>query len=166
MRYRLLMCSREFQQRDAQRTAAIMGRALSRRAQRIDDLEYRLRNLQQRAIDDLCRRVADIARRLEAGDLRVRFANFRNRRELLQQRLTKVLEQKIWQARRREEALRLHLEQMSPLAVLARGYAIVENGDGQVLRSAVSASAGDPLKIRLHEGQLRAVVSEATNEHE
>ncbi|MGH9584354.1 MAG: exodeoxyribonuclease VII large subunit, partial [Bryobacteraceae bacterium] len=53
-----------------------------------------------------------------------------------------------------------HLEQISPLAVLGRGYAIVENENGQVLRSAATASAGDPLKVRLHEGELRAVVSD------
>ncbi|MGH9622047.1 MAG: exodeoxyribonuclease VII large subunit, partial [Bryobacteraceae bacterium] len=135
------------------------GRALSRRAQRVDDLEYRLRNLQQRTLDGLRRRMAELGRRLEAGDLRVRFANLRHRRELLDQRLKKSLEQKLWQARRREEALRAHLEQMSPLTILARGYAIVENRQGHALRSAASASEGDPLNIRLHEGKLRAVVS-------
>ncbi|HEX7362997.1 MAG TPA: exodeoxyribonuclease VII large subunit [Bryobacteraceae bacterium] len=159
MRYRLLAASRELHQRDAERTMAIIGRALSRRAQHVDDLEYRLRNLQQRALDGLRRRMAELGRRLEAGDLRVRFANVRHRRELLEQRLKKALEQKLWQSRRRQEALRAHLEQMSPLTILARGYAIVENQQGKALRSAASAFEGDPLNIRLHEGKLRAIVS-------
>jgi exodeoxyribonuclease VII large subunit len=165
MRYQLLTAARELHQRGAERTMASIGRALSRRGQRVDDLEYRLRHLQQRALDGQRRRLADLSRRLEAGDLRVRFANVRHQRELLERRLKKALEQKLWQLRRSEERLRAHLEQMSPLRILARGYAIVENEQGQALRSAEGVTAGDPLKILLHEGGLRAVVS-ATNKHE
>lgn len=159
MRYRLLTASRELQRQDAERTAAIIGRALSRSAQRIDDLDYRLRNFQRHAIEELRRRVEELGRRLEAGDLRMRLANVRHRRELLAQQLAKAIEQKLWRERHRQETLWKHLEQIGPLAVLARGYAIVEKENGQVLRSAAAVSDGNPLKIRLHEGELRAVVS-------
>jgi len=47
---------------------------------------------------------------------------------------------------------------LSPLAVLTRGYSIVQNADGSVLRDAGSAKPGDKLKIRLERGKLDAEV--------
>ena len=164
MRYKLLMCRRELQERDAERTLALIGRALSRRAQRIDDLEYRLRNLAYSSLESGRRRLTTLASRLAASDLRVRFAHCRRQQELFAQRLTSAVQQRLWGAQRREEALRLRLEQLSPLAVLARGYAIVQDRHGRALRSASAVSAGDPLRIRLHEGSLQAIVSETTAE--
>src|SRR5579885_771611 len=164
MRYKLLVCRRELQERDAERTLALIGRALSRRAQRIDDLEYRLRNLAYGSLECGRRRLTTLASRLAATDLRLRFAHCRRQQELFAQRLTSAVQQRLWGARRREEALRLRLEQLSPLAVLARGYAIVQDRQGRALRSASAVSAGHPLRIRLHEGSLQAIVSETSAE--
>ncbi|HEX6968153.1 MAG TPA: exodeoxyribonuclease VII large subunit [Micromonosporaceae bacterium] len=50
------------------------------------------------------------------------------------------------------------LRALSPAATLARGYAIVQRGDGQVVRAATDVTAGDPLRVRLAEGELRATV--------
>lgn len=51
------------------------------------------------------------------------------------------------------------LEAVSPLKVLARGYAIAESG-GKVLTSASQARKGDALRVRLAEGELTAQVTE------
>lgn len=54
------------------------------------------------------------------------------------------------------------LEALSPLKVLARGYAIVQDeGTGHVLTRASEAEAGQPIRVRLGEGELRATVVEA-----
>ena len=51
------------------------------------------------------------------------------------------------------------LDSLSPLAVLGRGYAIVwREADGRVLRRAADAAPGEALRLRLGEGELRAVV--------
>ncbi len=53
------------------------------------------------------------------------------------------------------------LEALSPLAVLARGYSIVRlEKNKKILRRAREVNPGDILEIRLHEGQIRAVVEE------
>jgi len=45
---------------------------------------------------------------------------------------------------------------VSPLATLARGYAIVRRpGSGAVIKSAADVELGEPLDARLAEGQLR-----------
>ncbi len=164
MRYRLLVCARDLQQRGTERSGTLMHRALRRRAQQVDDLEYRLRDLQKRFIDAQCRRFADLHRRLEANNLRLRFARNHHQQELLRQRLQKGIRETLWRIRRRQESLEAHLSQLSPLTVLGRGYAIVENARHHILRAAAETRTGEELKIRLHKGEVDAVVSAAREE--
>jgi exodeoxyribonuclease VII large subunit len=51
------------------------------------------------------------------------------------------------------------LQSLSPLATLARGYAIVRSG-GTALRDAAAVAAGDPLEVELASGGLVATVDE------
>jgi len=166
IRYRLLSCSRDLQQRGTERAAAVVHRALARRAQRADDLEYQLRDSGQRALDAKRRRLADLTRRLQASDLRLRFARNRHREEILRGRLAKSMQVRLWQARRRQESLSGYLGQLSPLAVLGRGYAIVENGAKHVLRAASEVAVGEQVTIRLHRGELDATVSAVSEANE
>ena len=62
--------------------------------------------------------------------------------------------------RERLTGLEKTLQTMDPAATLARGYAIVYGPGGRVLRRAADVAPGDRLHIRLHEGELRARVSE------
>jgi len=63
--------------------------------------------------------------------------------------------------RHRLELLSEALAASSPLAILARGYAVVVNErTGRTLLSASAARLEDPLRIRLHRGSLLAAVKE------
>jgi exodeoxyribonuclease VII large subunit len=47
------------------------------------------------------------------------------------------------------------LDTLSPLAVLARGYAVCWNADRtQIIRSAESVAPGDRVRVSLHQGEL------------
>jgi len=161
MRYRLLMSSRDLHQRGADRALTLVHRALTRRAQRVDDLESQLRGLHKRLLDARSKQFAELSRRLAATDLRLRFARSRHRQELLREQLLKTVRDKLWNARRRHEALNAHLTQLSPLAVLSRGYAIVQNQAQHIVQSASEVSTGEPLTVRLHRGQLDVTVTSA-----
>ncbi|MEU1604750.1 exodeoxyribonuclease VII large subunit [Micromonospora matsumotoense] len=52
------------------------------------------------------------------------------------------------------------LRALSPAATLDRGYAIVQRADGHVVRAAGEVAQGDPLRVRLAEGELTATVEE------
>lgn len=55
------------------------------------------------------------------------------------------------------------LDALSPLAVLGRGYAIVWSlPENKILKSASEVSANDRIRIRLHEGEIKATVEETT----
>ncbi|MEV0648870.1 exodeoxyribonuclease VII large subunit [Phytomonospora sp. NPDC050363] len=56
--------------------------------------------------------------------------------------------------------VRARLRALSPQATLDRGYAIVQQADGSVLRAAAEANAGDVLRVRLAEGEIHATVKE------
>jgi exodeoxyribonuclease VII large subunit len=62
------------------------------------------------------------------------------------------------------ESLTVRLEALSPLTVLARGYAIVTNERGQVLTQAGSVVADERIQVRLHDGSVRARVLEREEE--
>jgi exodeoxyribonuclease VII large subunit len=52
------------------------------------------------------------------------------------------------------------LDGLSPLAVLARGYALVWDAKGRrLLRNAADVAVGDGLRVRLHQGALAATVT-------
>jgi exodeoxyribonuclease VII large subunit len=48
------------------------------------------------------------------------------------------------------------LEGISPLATLARGYAIVQGQDGHIIHSVDGVSSGDRLNIRVSDGDFKA----------
>ena len=61
--------------------------------------------------------------------------------------------------RMRHDAMHLRgiarsLEAVSPLATVARGYAILQHDDGRVIRSVQDARAGDRVSARLGDGRL------------
>ena len=58
-------------------------------------------------------------------------------------------------------ALGHQLELVSPVAVLARGYAIVQRDDGSVVRSAGEVRVDEALSVRLAAGGLRVRVAQA-----
>jgi exodeoxyribonuclease VII large subunit len=58
----------------------------------------------------------------------------------------------------RLRALARSLDTISPLATVARGYAILQHEDGRVVRAVGDAAAGDRLDARLSDGVLRVKV--------
>jgi exodeoxyribonuclease VII large subunit len=52
------------------------------------------------------------------------------------------------------------LNAVSPLATLDRGYAIVSQVSGVIVRSAAEVSPGTPIEVRLAVGKIRAKVEE------
>ena len=59
---------------------------------------------------------------------------------------------------RRVAAAAAALDALSPLKVLARGYAVAQNGEGTVLKSAADVAAGEHIRVRLAQGSLQCDV--------
>ena len=55
------------------------------------------------------------------------------------------------------------LDAMSPLKVLGRGFSLVENSTGEIVRSCTDVAVGEKVTVRLSDGQLRCCVDECLN---
>ncbi len=76
----------------------------------------------------------------------------------LRQRAGRCLDHRIGAAGDELRHTLARLRALSPAATLDRGYAIVQRADGHVVRAAGEVDGGDPLRIRLAEGELVATV--------
>lgn len=162
MRYRLAQCARRLHELGIDRPAHIVHRAMGRRQQRLDELEGRLRE-GWRAVVALRRgRWLALAERLRRQDLRLRMAEARRRLEELTRRTEQGIRLRLTRGRARLESLRAELGHLSPLAVLERGYAVVRDEAGRVVKDASAAGPGTLLEILLARGRLRARVAEST----
>jgi len=66
----------------------------------------------------------------------------------------------------RWDALGGKLGALSPIAILGRGYAIVRDGEGHIVRAGADVSAGDAVRVRLGQGSLDCTVERAHVESE
>ncbi len=131
-------------------------RQLERGAHRLDTLRRRLDIALQPSLSGGVARLRDAARRLERQHPALRLQLQRHRLATLAQRqqaaLRGALEQRVGRLR---ELVRT-LASVSPLATLARGYAIVQRpGSGLVIKSSADVNLGEQLDARLAKGRLR-----------
>ena len=71
-----------------------------------------------------------------------------------------------WVGRRREQfsALAAALDAMSPMKVLSRGYAIVQDKAGRLVKTYQDAAVGDQINITLGEGGFTCTVDKPWKE--
>jgi exodeoxyribonuclease VII large subunit len=72
--------------------------------------------------------------------------------------LAQLVHQRLTRAQARFHPLLAHLTQLSPLKILDRGYAIVTNPAGTIVKDAAEAPAGSIIGVRLSKGALAAEV--------
>ena len=68
--------------------------------------------------------------------------------------------QRIQQEKARLRLLSGRMDALSPLKVLQRGYAVVTNGSGELLREAKQVTVGEQVQIKLAQGRIKAQVVE------
>ena len=78
----------------------------------------------------------------------------------VQQRLGDLADGQLTRKRQSFAALAASLDAMSPLKVLGRGYAMVQNDAGQILKSCRDVTAGERVSVTLGEGGFSATVEE------
>ena len=162
MRYHMAVLARRWQQQGIERPLGLLQRALGRQAQRVDELEFRLRDLLRMMLERRARARRALATRLNYFDLRPRFAADRRR---LDQAHAAAAQSVRWQLARRRNAvaqLSAKLSQLSPLAILDRGYAIVTDEAGAIVKDSAAAPPASGIQVRLAKGRLSATVSNSS----
>lgn len=137
------------------------GRRIADLRQRLDAATERLRTATANSMEAHRRNALDFRNRLNYPSLVEKIKNHRLEIEAARKDLVRTIEQRLdgWKAELGAEMALL--ENMSPLAVLRRGYSIVRTyPDGRIVRRAQEVSPGDPVEIKLSSGQLKAQIRE------
>ena len=133
---------------------------LAMRDRRIGDLSHALTHALRAATAARARKVQVIDRMLATFNVERRLAGLGTRLVTADSRITAAVERRRDRARSRLRTAIGRLESLSPLAVLARGYAVAWNADKtQVLRDARTVAPGDTVRVTLSRGEFEAKVS-------
>ncbi len=124
-----------------------------------DELTQRLGLALQGRLERTRRRFVVAQARIVSFDLRGRLAAFRLRLDQRAGDLRVRAERMLVAKRQRLERLMVQLDERSPLRVLERGYAIVYDPAGNVVRAASQVAAGDEIRVQLARGRIRARVA-------
>jgi len=105
--------------------------------QRVDDLDYRLRISMGKHLRSAKENYNRLSMRLAALQPSKRLAEIRGRIALIQNKLEKVISEKVERGRHRLGMIVGKLDALSPLAVLSRGYALVGSRGGRAAPSQI-----------------------------
>jgi exodeoxyribonuclease VII large subunit len=134
---------------------------LAMRARHVGELSHELRQAIRARIATRERKYQSLRLALETFDLRRRLAGLRTRLVAGDGHLAAVRDRRRHALDARLGAAIARLESLSPLAVLARGYAVCWNGDRtQIVRDASTLSAGDQVTVTVQHGELACEVKD------
>jgi exodeoxyribonuclease VII large subunit len=159
-RYLLMRAQERFARLSAPAAFARMRNALARRQQRVDELQYQLDAAWHRQSRQMTERLQKLEARLLRQDVSHRMRMVRERLETLDGRIVRAEQELLlrWKARHaRAEGL---LQAVSPLAVLNRGYALVFDEAGVLIRDAAAAADGGLITTRFAQSMLTSRVLE------
>jgi exodeoxyribonuclease VII large subunit len=134
-----------------------------------EELDDATHSLERRAAEfsrSARRRLEAAVRNLSPAQMSAAASRSRVRLTLESAALEAAARARLEDARSRFAVAAASLDAMSPLAVLGRGYALVQGPDGKVLRSTRGVSAGAGVRVRLSEGALRCRVEEVERAEE
>ncbi|MBH25206.1 MAG: exodeoxyribonuclease VII large subunit [Myxococcales bacterium] len=145
----------------AERLEQRVGARLRGGLRRLDGLRERLPD----AVDRRLRREArqlDVVAQQRLAPQRLMLGVQRQGRELegLQARLGRAVERHLKAQGERVEQLEARRRLLDPARVLSRGFALVRDGDGALVRRAAEVAAGQALQITLVDGSVEATVHE------
>jgi exodeoxyribonuclease VII large subunit len=126
--------------------------------QRLDEISGRMADSLQRRLAVARQRFTVAQSHIAAFDLRGRIPPLRLRLAQRESDLRQRIERQLDAQRQRIARLMLQLDERSPLRVLERGYAIVTDAAGAVVRDSIQVTIGDEIAVQLHRGRIAAEV--------
>ena len=158
IRYRILVLSRRVHELGASRGFRRPLDLLRQQRQRADEMTSRLALGLRARLEQSRKRYTAAHLRIFRFDFRARISALRIRLERRATELAKRMERLTRVKRERLGKLLVQLEERGPLKVLERGYSIVTDSTGAVLRDASVVALGDAVSIELYKGKLSAEV--------
>jgi exodeoxyribonuclease VII large subunit len=159
LRYRLLMARQELANRAQHGAFARTMDGIHRRQQKVDELRFRLEKAERQLLERCHRRAESLTAAIRHYDARRRLAAIRQQLAARVDNLAAATHRSLLQNRGILERRTASLEALSPVAILNRGYALVFDSNGQLVKDAAQLTRGDELTARLARGRVRARVT-------
>lgn len=138
------------------------GQRLQELAQRLDELDIRLQQARRRSQQQASLRLEHLQHRLHLHSPEHRIQRQKLLLDEQHRRLFTAMSHKQDHQRQKLAGLLRALDAVSPLAVLARGYAITSRSeDGEIIHKHTQVQSGDRIDIRLHQGRLSCTVDKS-----
>ncbi|HEX3354425.1 MAG TPA: exodeoxyribonuclease VII large subunit [Terriglobales bacterium] len=158
VRYRLLMGRQALTELAQHGAFARMVDVINRRQQKLDDLKNRLDRAERQILEQHRRKLEVAAAAVRHYDVRRMLASIRQELDARVAGLASATRTALLQRSGRLNQLEGQLQALSPLAILDRGYALVFDSAGSLLKDAARVKAGDEISARLAKGTLTATV--------
>jgi exodeoxyribonuclease VII large subunit len=133
-------------------------RLIGDRRLRLDRSRQRLEDLMSSALAARALELRKLRERLEQQHPRERLHRLHREVARLEAKLKTLVARALAARHQRFQVLAGRLDALSPLRVLARGYAVAFDERGHALTSAAQVKPGDQVLVRLHDGALTAQV--------
>jgi exodeoxyribonuclease VII large subunit len=131
---------------------------LQQQSQHLDEISLRLQYAIQQRIQQQQNRVVQLRNRLEQISPAHKIDIEQQKQQQLKYRLTQAMSSTLNNA---EQTLQRQIQQLhafSPLATLARGYAIVKDENGRITTDSSELQTGNRIEVTLNKGQFTAQV--------
>jgi exodeoxyribonuclease VII large subunit len=159
IRYRLLMARQELSERTQQGAFSRVMDGINRRQQRLDDAGFRLERTVRQLLERSYRRWEIASSSVRHYDARQRLAAIRQRLDTDTASLASAAHAGLLAGRAVLDRRTAALEALSPVAILNRGYALVFDASGQLVKDASRLKTGDDISARLSRGRVQARVN-------
>ena len=163
-RYALMRARERFAGISAPAAFARMRDNLSLRQQRIDELGFRMESAWRAQWQGAAQRLQHLASSVLRYDVSHRLLLARERLDTFTTRLQRAQITSVSAGRSRLESLEKQLLSLSPLGVLNRGYALVYDESGALLRNATDAKPRQLISTRLAHGSIQSRIIKTSSE--
>ncbi|WP_413595714.1 exodeoxyribonuclease VII large subunit [Citrobacter youngae] len=135
---------------------------LARQQTVLERLRQRMNVALENKIKQANQRQQRVSQRLNQQTPQPRIYRAQTRIQQLEYRLAENIRARLSEQRERFGNVVTHLEAVSPLSTLARGYSVTTATDGKVLKQTKQVKAGDVLTTRLSDGWVESEVKGVT----
>ena len=156
IRYRLLMARQSLTEAAQQGAFARIMDGINQRQQKLDDLTFRLEKSQRRLIEQNRRRWERASAAVRHYDARRVLAGMGKDLATQSANLGAAMRNTLLVHKSRLERIQLQLQALSPVAILERGYALVFDSSGNLVKDTRQVAVGDEVSARLAQGTLTA----------
>ena len=135
---------------------------MARRSQRLDELAYRLAATYRTLLHDYHRRLDLAASRVRHFDFRRSLAVVRGELDARTEAVVHVFQSQLAARRSQVERLTAQLDALSPVKILDRGYALVFDSTGALVKDATKLDSGARISARVARGSFTAEVKKTS----